>query len=59
MKLGFIGAGNMATAILGGVLQSGFLPPEQIAVFDIDPTQSERCAGGPARAYRQVPGGAD
>ncbi len=46
MKLGFIGAGNMATAILGGVLQSGFLPAEQIAVFDIDPAQSERCIAG-------------
>lgn len=46
MKLGFIGAGNMGTAILKGVLGSRFLPPEEIAVFDVDPAQSERFAAG-------------
>lgn len=30
MKLGFIGCGNMATAILGGILKKGLLQPEDI-----------------------------
>jgi pyrroline-5-carboxylate reductase len=30
MKLGFIGCGNMATAILGGILKKGLLQPEEI-----------------------------
>ena len=30
MRLGFIGAGNMAQAMIGGVLQSGLLPKEEI-----------------------------
>ena len=34
--LGFYGAGNMATAILRGVLSSGLLSGGEVAVFDID-----------------------
>ena len=30
MRLGFIGAGNMAQAMIGGVLQSGLVPKEEI-----------------------------
>jgi pyrroline-5-carboxylate reductase len=30
MKLGFIGCGNMATAILGGILKKGLLQPDEI-----------------------------
>ncbi|HNW86153.1 MAG TPA: pyrroline-5-carboxylate reductase [Candidatus Limiplasma sp.] len=44
MKLGFIGAGNMATAILKGVIGKGFLPPEEIAVFDVSPAQCDKLA---------------
>ncbi|MEG2117025.1 MAG: pyrroline-5-carboxylate reductase [Clostridia bacterium] len=33
-KLGFIGFGNMATAILSGVLQSGILSNDEIAIYD-------------------------
>ncbi len=39
--LGFIGAGNMATAIVNGIVSSGVLPPAQIAVFDVN---TEQCA---------------
>ena len=38
MKIGFIGAGNMATAIVGGLLHSGF-EGKDIFVFDISKEQ--------------------
>lgn len=36
MKVGFIGAGNMASALLGGMLKSGILLPENAAISDRD-----------------------
>lgn len=30
MKIGFIGLGNMATAMIGGMLQKGIAAPEDI-----------------------------
>lgn len=42
MKLGFIGAGNMAGAIMGGVLEKGFLPASEIAIYDVNPDQCSR-----------------
>ena len=42
MKIGFIGCGNMATAIIrGAVLSKNFLS-EQIIAFDLDETKSEK-----------------
>lgn len=35
MKIGFIGAGNMATAIINGILSSNFMPANQICVSDV------------------------
>ncbi len=35
MKLGFIGTGNLATAILRGVVASGMIEANEIAIFDI------------------------
>jgi len=35
-KLGFIGAGNMATALARGVLSAGLLPPDRIYASDVD-----------------------
>jgi len=35
-KLGIIGAGNMATAILGGILNNNILNPDQIIISDLD-----------------------
>lgn len=46
MKLGFIGAGNMGSAIVKGILSSHFLPAEEIAVYDVSAAQSERFASG-------------
>lgn len=40
-KLGFIGCGNMATAIIGGAVSSKFLKGEEICVFDVDNSKSE------------------
>ncbi len=37
MKLGFIGGGNMATAILNGILKSGFISASDIIVSDYMP----------------------
>ena len=39
-KLGFIGCGNMATAIWKGCIQSGFLATSELAVCDIDPNKT-------------------
>lgn len=35
-KIGFIGVGNMATAIIGGMLESKFCAPENINIHDFD-----------------------
>ncbi len=40
-KLGFIGCGNMATAIIGGAVTSGFLKGNEICVFDVDTSKAE------------------
>ncbi|MBQ4267929.1 MAG: NAD(P)-binding domain-containing protein, partial [Clostridia bacterium] len=39
--LGFIGTGNMATAIIKGVISSGLLKGEEIGVFDLQKEKSE------------------
>lgn len=45
MKLGVIGAGNMASAIVKGVLQAGVLMSEDVYVSDIDIKKAESMAG--------------
>ncbi len=35
-KLGFIGCGNMATAIINGIVSSSFVNGEDVFVFDVD-----------------------
>lgn len=35
-KFGFIGVGNMATAIIGGMLKADFVAPQLINIFDLD-----------------------
>lgn len=40
-KLGFIGCGNMATAIINGAVSSGFIDARDICVFDVDKSKAE------------------
>ena len=40
MKIGFFGAGNMASAIVGGAVSSGNFKAEDISVYDIDNTKA-------------------
>lgn len=35
MKIGFLGAGNMASAIHGGLLRDNLFPPDSILVYDV------------------------
>lgn len=35
-KVGFIGMGNMASAIAGGIIKSGFIDSQDVYAFDID-----------------------
>jgi len=44
MNLGFIGAGNMGSAILNGILKEGFLSADQIAITDKMPAQCAKFA---------------
>lgn len=45
MKLGFIGMGNMAGAILLGTLKKGYLNDKDIIVFDINEKQYDKLSG--------------
>lgn len=42
MKIGFIGLGNMATAIIGGILQKGMAQPQDVIGFDMLDTAKEK-----------------
>jgi len=44
MKLGFIGCGKMATALVKGVLKSGLCQPGDIAVSDVHPAAAAKLA---------------
>ena len=42
MKLGFIGTGNMAGAIMGGIIKNKIFRPDEIIGADISPAGRER-----------------
>ncbi|MDR2167003.1 MAG: pyrroline-5-carboxylate reductase, partial [Clostridiales bacterium] len=44
-KLGFIGAGNMAAAIVGGIVKNGAFAAAEIAISDVDVNRCEEIRG--------------
>ena len=40
-KIGFIGVGNMASAIIGGITSSGQCPWQNIYLYDISSAKTE------------------
>ena len=44
MKIGVIGLGNMATAMIGGIIGAGLAKPEDICGFDVFSQQAEKIA---------------
>jgi len=47
MRIAFVGGGNMATAILGGLLARGMQSAEMMV---IEPTRARACACSPSTA---------
>lgn len=39
-KVGFIGAGNIASAIFGGIVNSGYIKSDEVCVFDLDSSKT-------------------
>lgn len=44
-RIGFIGCGNMASAIINGAVKSGFARTEDIYVYDVDKSKAESIDG--------------
>lgn len=44
-KIGFIGVGNMATAIIGGMLNNAFAKPDDVNIFDLNADKCKAFAG--------------
>ena len=42
-KIGFVGGGNMAKAIMGGMIRNGVQQPERVMVYDISTDQVDAC----------------
>lgn len=42
MKLGFIGTGNMATAMMGGIIKNQIVPAEEIIGADLSAREERR-----------------
>ena len=43
MKLGFIGTGNMASAIMGGIIKNNVIPAEEIIGADLLHLEEKEC----------------
>ncbi|MDP4132617.1 MAG: pyrroline-5-carboxylate reductase [Bacillota bacterium] len=53
MLTGFIGAGNMAGAIINGMLSSG-TAPESLAIYDIDQSKTKKYVDLGANSYNSI-----
>lgn len=53
-KIGFIGAGNMAGAIIGGVTAKGLYTSGQIGIYDISPETRQRYADAGHVVFEEV-----
>ena len=53
-KLGFIGTGNLASAILRGVVSAGVIKPDEIMIYDIN---AEKLSHGMDTAVECLYGG--
>lgn len=53
--LGFIGAGNMAGAMINGILGKEILPPSDIAVCETDPAKAEAFGSRGCALYAAIP----
>lgn len=56
-RIGFIGGGNMGEALIGGILEAGFVPPARIWLSEPDRGRRERLVRG--RRVRAAEGNAD
>ncbi len=54
LKLGFVGAGNMAGAIIDGVTGSGFLKPNELGVCDTDGEKLKRFTEMGLKAFQSA-----
>ena len=63
MKLGVIGLGNMASAMIGGIVKAGVFAPSDITGSDAAPSQREKAADtlgiGTCEDNREVVKGCD
>lgn len=44
-QIGFIGAGNMAQAIISGLIQKALVTPKDISIFDVKPERMDHMSG--------------
>lgn len=63
MKLGFVGMGNMASAILLGALRAGYLKADEVVAYDVLPQKLEEMAAatgiGICHSVGELAGAAD
>lgn len=53
--IGFIGAGNMAEAIIGGILKRGLYTPREILIYDVRTERTEELSGSLSVGVSKTP----